>query len=354
MGRPLPVLALEEVERAELQDLANRQEVPSALALRARIVLRSADGLSNQDVAEELGTNRSTVGKWRRRFIESGLEGLADSPRSGTPRRISDDEIKQVIARTLKELPEDASRWTTRSMAKATGFSRSSISRIWRALSLQPQHGDTSRSLIESSFGTKVHDIVGIYVDVGDQILVLSADAAAGLRRSSRSKRSLPVPMRLGPLQSQDHVETVTTGVFANLGTRTAAANGRRARRHRSLEILRFLRTIDESVPAGLDLHLVLPHGTEQARAIRGWLHCRPRFQVHVTPIRTSWVDFVAYWFAELNERQTYRHNGHSSQSLRQAMHDYLEAKDSGPRRLVWTVATESPLRSINKARSQA
>src|SRR5215216_6671231 len=137
-GPKLPELALTDDERATLQRWARRAQSSQALALRCRIVLACAEGASNQAVAERLGVSRPTVTKWRTRFVARQLEGLADEPRPGAPRTITDDDVERVVVKTLEETPTDATHWSTRSLAKATGMSQSAVSRIWRAFGLKP------------------------------------------------------------------------------------------------------------------------------------------------------------------------------------------------------------------------
>jgi transposase len=121
-------------ERQVLEGWARRRKTSQALAFRARIVLACADGGSNTEVAAALGASRATVAKWRSRFLADRLEGLDDGPRPGAPRKITDELVELVIRKTLEEqAPGQDTRWTTRSMAAATGLSQSAISRIWRA-----------------------------------------------------------------------------------------------------------------------------------------------------------------------------------------------------------------------------
>ena len=145
MGKPAVRIELTDEQRAELESLVRRRQIAQGLARRAEIVLLAADGLQNKEIVVRLGKDANTVGKWRRRFAEHGLDGLYAEPRPGTPRKIGDDEIAETVRKTLEETPVDATHWSLRSMAKATGYAPSTIHRIWQAFGLQPHRDPACR-----------------------------------------------------------------------------------------------------------------------------------------------------------------------------------------------------------------
>ena len=120
-GPKLPELSLTEEERTTLEGWARRRTSGQALAERCRIVLAGGQGQSNTEVARRLGVARSTVIKWRSRFLARRLEGLVDEPRPGAPRKITDEQVEQVLVATLETTPKDATHWSTRSLARALG-----------------------------------------------------------------------------------------------------------------------------------------------------------------------------------------------------------------------------------------
>ena len=137
-GMKLPPVVLTEAERQTLEGWVRRHTTAQVLATRARIVLECAKGLLNIEVADRLGVARPTVGRWRRRFLERRCDGLLDEPRSGRPRSVSDADVERVITMTLETTPKDATHWSIRSMAEASGMSRMTVARIWKAFGLQP------------------------------------------------------------------------------------------------------------------------------------------------------------------------------------------------------------------------
>jgi transposase len=192
-GTPMTELVLSEDERETLERWARRHKSAQALALRCRIVLACAEGRSNVEVAGRLGVDRKTVGKWRSRFVADRLEGLHDEPRPGAPRTIDDDAVEAVIVKTLEETPVDATHWSTRSLARATGMSQSAVSRIWRAFGLKPHLTETFKLSPDPLFVEKVRDVVGLYVNPPEGALVLCVDEL----RSSRCVPGSPSGARM-------------------------------------------------------------------------------------------------------------------------------------------------------------
>jgi transposase len=335
-------------ERRALERWARRRTTAQALALRARIVLRSATGASNKDVARELRVTQQTVGKWRRRFIERRLEGLLDEPRPGASRRVGDDQVEQVVVRTLEQAPRGATHWSTRRMARETGLSQSTISRIWRAFGLKPHRSKHFKLSPDPLFVEKVRDIVGLYLAPPDKALVLCVDEKSQIQALDRSQPLLP--MRPGQVErrTHDYRRNGTTSLFAALDVATGKVIGQCHRRHRAVEFRKFLMRIDREVPADLDVHLILDnYATHKTPAIQRWLQRHPRFHLHFTPIGASWINLVERWFAELTQKQIRRGVHRSVHELEQAIRDYLEACGEDPRPFVWTKTADEILESV-------
>ena len=350
MGRPLAPLTLTEEERSELRGWARRPTTAQAMALRARIIIECAEGWSNGEVAEELGVTRATVGKWRRRFLEMGLDGLVDAPRPGTPRTITDEGVERVIAKTLEEMPANATHWATRSMAEATGLSQSSISRIWRAFSLQPHRLETFKLSNDPLFVSKVRDIVGLYLDPPDKALVLCVDEKSQIQALERTQPLLPLRPGLPACRTHDYVRHGTTTLFAALDAATGKVIGKCYRRHRAVEFLKFLRLIDDSVPGALDLHLILDnYSTHKTAAVRRWLARHPRFHVHFTPTYSSWINLVESWFATLTSRRIRCGSFRSTRQLEQVIKAYLDANNDSPKPFRWTKSADDILHSVKR-----
>jgi transposase len=349
-GRPIAPLSITEDQRSTLESWARRPKTAQALALRAKIILTCSEGKSNCVVAEQTGVRQQTVGKWRSRFVSKGLEGLLDEPRPGTPRRIGDAEVEKVLITTLESLPRDATHWSTRSLARQSGLSRSTINRIWRAFGLQPHRSETFKLSKDPLFIDKVRDIVGLYLNPPDRALVLSVDEKSQIQALDRTQPLLPMRPGQAERRSHDYKRHGTTSLFAALNVKTGAVIGECHRRHRSTEFRKFLDTIDQGVPATLDVHLILDnYGTHKTATIRTWLAKRPRFHVHFTPTSASWINMVERWFATLTEKQIRRGAHRSVRELEAAIKSYLALTNQSPKAFLWTKTADEILASVKR-----
>jgi transposase len=347
-GRPLSALELSEDQRQELRRLVRRPKSAQALALRARIVLACAEGRSNREVAQALGVTRMTVGKWRRRFLERGIDGLLDEPRPGHPRTVSDADVERVLVLTLESQPPNATHWSTRSMAQASGLSQSTVSRIWRAFSLQPHRTESFKLSTDPFFIEKVRDIVGLYLDPPEHALVLCVDEKSQIQALDRTQPLLPMRPGQAERRTHDYRRHGTTTLFAALDVKTGEVIGQLRRRHRSQEFQGFLRRIDAAVPAALDVHLILDnYGTHKTASVQRWIARHPRFHVHFTPTYSSWLNLVERWFGLLTERQIRRGVFRSTHELERAIQRYLEQHNADPKPFVWTKTADEILQAL-------
>jgi transposase len=349
-GRPTPPVTLSSEERETLEAWRRRHSTSQALALRARIVLASAEGESNTAIASEVGVTKQTVGKWRTRFLLRRLDGLLDEPRPGAPRKISDAKVERIVAQTLESKPKDATHWSTRALAKASGLSRSSVHRIWRAFGLQPHRAESFKLSTDPLLIEKVRDIVGLYLDPPDRAMVLSVDEKPQIQALDRSQPILP--MRPGQIERRTHDYTRhgTTSLFAALNVKTGRIIAEHHRRHRSTEFRSFLNTIDANVPDGVDVHLVLDnYGTHKTPLIKRWLLRHPRFHLHFTPKGASWINQVERVFADLTNKQLRRGAHRSTVELERAIREYIDTRNRNPKPFVWTKTADEILASIER-----
>ena len=212
-------VVLTDVERETLERWARRPKSSQALAFRCRVVLGAAEGRSSVEIAAELGCNPSTVGRWRGRFARRGIDGLHDEPRPGKPRSISDDDVERVIVKTLEEQPANATQWSTRSMAAATGMSQTAVSRIWRAFGLKPHQVETFKLSPDPQFIDKVRDIVGLDLNPPEAAVVLCVDEKSQIQALDRSAPVLPLMPGVPQRQTHDYIRNGTTNLYAALDT---------------------------------------------------------------------------------------------------------------------------------------
>jgi transposase len=341
-------VVLSDQEREVLERWARRPKSAQALALRCRIVLAAAAGEPSKEIAARLGCNKATVGKWRGRFAERGLDGLHDEPRPGKPRSISDDHVEQVIVKTLEEQPADATHWSTRSMARATGMSQTAVSRIWRAFGLRPHQTEAFKLSPDPQFIDKVRDIVGLYLNPPDRAVVLCVDEKSQIQALDRSAPILPLLPGVPARHSHDYVRHGTTNLYAALDVASGQVIADMTPRHRAEEFRRFLNLVDRSVPEPLAVHVVLDNSsTHKTPAIQRWLVRHPRFTLHFTPTYSSWLNLVERWFAELTAKWIKRSAHRSVHDLVASIHTWITNWNDDPKPYVWHKSADEILDSL-------
>ena len=347
-GRPKQPLILSGEERERLESLAHRARSQPLLARRARVVLACAEGLDNKAVAKKLRCSLGMVGKWRSRFLQARLEGLYDEPRPGAPRKVSDDQVEKVVIQTLESTPRGQTHWSTRGLAKASGLSRMTISRIWHAFGLQPHRADTFKLSPDPQLIEKVRDIVGLYMNPPDHALVFCVDEKSQIQALDRTQPLLP--LRPGQVErgTHDYKRHGTTSLFAALELKTSRVIGQLNRRHRSQEFRQFLAVIEAQVPTGFEVHLIVDnYATHKTAMIRRWFAKRPRFHIHFTPTYGSWINLVERWFAELTNKRIRRGVFRSVKELESAIREYINVHNEDPKPFVWTRTADQILDSI-------
>jgi transposase len=344
----LAPVELSDDERAQLESWTRRRTSAQALALRSRIVLLAADGLRNTEIAAELGIHRNAAGKWRARFLEHRLDGLTDEPRPGRPRTISDEQVEEVVIKTLETTPKDATHWSTRSLAKEVGLTQSAVQRIWRAFGLQPHRRETWKLSKDPLFIDKVKDVVGLYLNPPERAVVLCVDEKSQIQALDRSAPILPLLPGTPERATHDYKRAGTSSLYAALDLATGKVIGRLHARHRAIEFKQFLQTLDGEIPADLDVHLVLDNSsTHKTPAIQRWLAAHPRFVVHFTPTSSSWLNLVERWFAELTTKKLRRGAHRSVRQLNTDIRAWIDTWNDDPRPFVWTKTADEILDSI-------
>jgi transposase len=345
-GRPKKPIDLTGEERKELQVWVRRTSLAQRLAFRAQIVLMAADGADNSHIAQKLRTTSQTVGKWRERFRKERLAGLNDEPRPGAPRRIADERIVEVVSKTLESTPPDATHWSTRQMARATGLSQSSVVKIWHTFGLKPHLSKTFKLSTDPFLLEKVHDVVGLYLNPPENAAVFSVDEKTQVQALDRTQPLLPQGIG-GYIEQRthDYERHGTTCLFAALNILTGKVLGQCHTQHRHQEFLKFLRSIDQEVPPHLDVHVILDnYGTHNTPKVRNWLHRHPRFTFHFTPTGASWINQVERFFAEITRKRIRRGTFRSVKELERAIYDYLAHHNENPKPFVWTATAEEIL----------
>jgi transposase len=350
-GRPKNPLTVKPADQEKLQLLARRPKTAQRVALRCKIVLGAAQGLPNQEIARRLGVTGATVGKWRERYRLEGMEGLSDEPRPGTPRKITDAKVEEAVTQTLEGLPMAATHWSTRSLAEKVGLSQSAVVRIWHSFGLQPHRSETFKLSTDPYLVEKVRDIVGLYLNPPEHVIVLCMDEKSQVQALDRTQPILPLRPGLPEQRTNDYERHGTTSLFAALDIASGKVIGKCHRRHRHQEFLKFMKLVDTTLPSEAgEVHLVLDnYGTHKTPKVIRWLSRHPRYHLHFTPTSGSWVNQVERWFAEITEKRIRRGSFDSVRSLEKAIQEYLNTNNENPKPFVWTADADLILGKIQR-----
>lgn len=349
IGRPQErILVLRETEREELGRLARSRSASHGLVRRTQIILASADGTANTAIARQFGVSNPTVCHWRKKWFEQGLVGLYGEARPGRPRTHDEERVAQLLRTVLDTKPTHGTHWTVRSAAAATGLSKSTVARMLKLFGVQPHRSKSFKLSTDPLFVEKVKDIVGLYLNPPDHAVVLCVDEKSQIQALERSQPMLPLGLGYIEGVTHDYVRHGTTTLFAALDIANGQVLAQCRARHRHQEFLAFLKHIDASVPATLDVHLVVDnYATHKHPKVRAWLAARTRFHVHYTPTYASWLNQVERWFALLTERHIRRGSFVSAKDLIDKIETFVNAYNTKAQPFVWTATSEAILEKI-------
>lgn len=342
-------------DQARLDEVVANRNTPQKHVQRAQIILLTAHGLGTMEICERTGASKPTVWRWQARYAEAGVDGLLrDKTRLPGKKPIAKATVKQVVTKTTTERPPDGTHWTARAMAKAVGIAHKTVQRIWKAHGLKPHLTKTFKLSNDPDFEIKLDDIVGLYLDPPDKALVLSVDEKSQIQALERTQPSLPMKEGQPSTATHDYKRHGTTTLFAALNLLDGTVIGRCMDRHRHIEFISFLETIDENTPKTLDLHLIVDnYGTHKHPAVVGWLDDHPRFHLHFTPTSCSWLNMVERFFAEITRKRIRRGVFKSVTDLQVAIYHYLAEHNEHPTPFRWTATTKKILEKVERGRAK-
>jgi transposase len=341
---PAPPLVVDESDRGALRAIVRAPTSEQRAVTRARIVLRSADGLAIERIAAELGVAIMTVKLWRRRYAAHGLAGLVDEGRSGRPSTYSREDRDRVIALTLSEPPAGTTHWSARRLGERVGMSETTVWRIWRSAGLKPHRAETFKFSTDPELEAKVRDVVGLYLAPPERAIVLSVDEKTQVQALDRTQPMLP--MRPGQVErhTHDYKRNGTTSLFAALNVATGEVTQEARARHTGADFLAFLRRLDRVYP-DQDLHVVLDNvSTHKTPAVRAWLGRHPRITFHFTPTSASWMNQVETWFGILTRQAIRRGSFGSVRELIAMITTFTDQWNAGATPFMWVKTADEIL----------
>ena len=351
--RTAPKITLSESDVKTLKKWARGRSTPVRLMQRAQIVLAASEGLTNKEIAARLGLERRMVGRWRGRFAEHGLAGIEkDAPRGGRPPTRRNGVAAEIVRRTVETKPDNATHWSTRTLARELGVSQSMVSRVWRAHELKPHLVKTFKVSNDPHFLEKVTDIVGLYLNPPEHALALCCDEKSQIQALDRTQPSLPIKKGRCGTMTHDYKRNGTTTLFAALNAADGQLIGTCMPRHRHQEWIKFLKLIDEQTPPGVDLHLIVDnYATHKHPNVKAWLKRHPRFHMHFTPTASSWLNLVERWFRELTQKRLRHGVFRELDDLLKTINDFIDAHNDNPQTFIWTASVQRILEKVQRAR---
>ena len=342
-----------EGDRLALDRLIRGRKTPQKTVVRARIVLMTADGVPTNEIVQTLKTSHPTITRWRQRYAEQGVDGLCkDATRPGRKPRIGEERVRDVIGRTLHSTPINATHWSTRTMAAATGLSKATVQRLWRDHGLQPHRTETFKLSRDPQFFEKTRDVVGLYVNPPEKAIVFSVDEKSQIQALDRTQPGLPIKKGRAGTMTHDYKRHGTTTLFAALNVATGEVVGECYDRHRHDEFLVFLKKLERQTPKDLALHLIVDnYATHKHQAVRAWLATHERVHLHFTPTSASWLNLVERFFAEITRQRIRRGVFKSVAELEAAITAYLAHHNQQPQPFTWTASVESIIEKIGRAK---
>lgn len=344
-GRPTVTIELTDDERETLGRWARRHTSSQALALRCRIVLDAADGLTNTMIAQRRGCHPVTVSKWRHRFAEDRLEGLVDAPRPGAARTVSDETVEAVVVDTLETAPADATHWSTRGLADKHGISKTTVAEIWRAFGLKPWKQDSFKVSPDPELVEKIRDIVGLYLNPPDAAAVFAVDEKPQIQALDRTAPTLPMLPTTPARATHDYERNGTVDLFAALDIARGTVISDIRTSHTQHDFVAFLNKINREVPDDLDVHVILDNlSTHKTPKVHRWLLRHRRFHLHFTPTYGSWLNLVERWFSALTTKKLQRSAHPSATALAADIQAWVDTWNADPKPFVWHKTAEEIL----------
>jgi len=345
-----PIVLSEEVRR-KLEQQSRGRSTQARVVLRSRIVLLAAEGLQNKQIATALNVAPRMAALWRGRFIEHGIEGLLkDAPRPGRSESIS---RASLIEKTTRSTPANATHWSTRTMAREMGISKASVSRIWRASGLKPHRVESFKVSNDPNFADKLEAIVGLYLNPPEHALVLCVDEKSQIQALDRTQPGLPMKKGRGATMTHDYKRNGTTTLFAALNTANGEVFGLCQEKHRHQEWLKFLRMINQKIPANKQIYLICDnYATHKHARVQRWLQTHKRFHVRFTPTSASWLNMIERFFRDLTHNRIRRGVFQDLEQLITAIGDYIDAHNKNPKPLIWTAKANDILEKVTRAQT--
>ena len=354
-AHPAPPLAVSESEAEALRGMTRAGTTEQRTAMRARIILRAAEGAAHVEIAQEVGVSVPTVLLWRRRFKERGLDGLADAAHPGRPRTYGREVRERVLAETLSPPDDATTHWSRERLARKVGVSASTVGRIWQEGRLKPHRVETFKFSRDPELVAKVTDVVGLYLNPPERAIVLSVDEKTQIQALDRTRPMLQLRPGQVERHTHDYKRNGTLVLSAALEIATGEVTTQTSARHRADEFLDFLNLLARTYPRR-QIHVVLDNvSTHKTPDIVRWLGRHRRFHFHFTPTSASWMNQVETWFGILSRQAIRRGSFESIRALVTAIERFTREWNTGASPFKWVKTPDEILaKAIRKAQADS
>ena len=330
-------LALSTDERAELERMAHSRTLAAGLVQRARVILAIANGEPYAVLGSRLEVSATTLTRWRKRFEEHRLQGLADAPRSGRGDRITPELEAKILALTQQPPPKPATHWTTRTLAARLKITHMTVQRVWKRAGLKPHRLERYVASPDPDFEQKAADIIGLYLKPPEHAAVFCVDEKTAIQALDRRDPVLPLSPGRAERHGFEYVRHGALSLYAALNVGTGEVEGMTAARHTSAEFILFLDRVLTSQPRRREIHLIMDNfSAHKTKAVQAWLSAHPRVHVHFTPTYSSWLNQVELWFAKIERECIARGIFTSTTDLRRKLMHYIRAHNKHCHPFVW------------------
>jgi transposase len=350
-------LVVSNEQRAALVRMARSTSLPHRRVVQAKALLLAADGVATNEVARRCHTTNESVRAWRRRFETEGVAGVGRiAPGRGRKSWLPEGTVAEVVRATREERPDDdATHWTTRTLAERLGIGKDTVARIWRDHGLKPWRVENFKVSNDPRFEEKLTDVVGLYMNPPERAVVFSFDEKTQCQALDRTQPSLPMkPGRAGTM-THDYKRNGTTDLFAAMNVATGEVLYDCRTQHKGADVLAFFKLVDLHVPRGLEVHVVLDNlSAHMGPEVTRWLDHpkRARWHLHFTPTSSSWLNLVERWFKELTDRRLRRGTFSSVSELQHAIEVWAEHWNDNPRPFIWHKTAEEIIAKVRRGRA--
>jgi transposase len=350
-------VTLSDKEKKQLEYNIKSKMTPVRLLERSKIILLAASGLANYKIAKELGVDVNKVGRCRNRFAEYGIEGIKkDRPRGANHGgKDTHEQAKlrsKIIKLTVDTEPDDATHWTTRSLANRLGINHSFVNRVWREVGLKPHLWKTFKVSNDPMFEEKLRDVVGLYLSPPENAVIFSVDEKSSIQALDRTQPGLPLKKGRCGTMTHDYKRNGTSTLFAAINTITGEVIGECKKRHRHQEFLAFIKNVEKQTPKELDLHLIVDnYATHKHEKVKEWLKRNKRVKLHFIPTSSSWLNLVERFFGLITEKCLRRGVFSSVKDLESAITNYIKKHNENKKPFTWTKSAEQILEKVGRAR---